>query len=388
MKKILSILAIATFSSTSASSIVNTDRNIKISNNTINLPNNASFTKVVDKTLRSNGNENEKKYLNKYFLGDDRTFFNLVKKEFADIIHTDEKGDYMYEKDTFQVVSLAFDSQDISNYLGMHIFSNLRILTIKNNIKPVAMNDIVTVYISLENLNLYNDEILSFKLIETMKYLISININNCGLADITGLKQFENLTNLNLSNNKIEDISILAEFDKLNSLDLSLNKITNILPLIKCVNLNSLNLKDNKISDMSNLSWLKNLNHLDLSWNIISIITPLSNLEKLITLGLSNNKIKDLSLLSDGLKSLQKLDLSSNKIADIAYLVNFENLSDLNLNNNLISDLNILSKLVNLTKLDLKYNKIPNTDESWAPIHELPNYNSDWDNRAVRGSQH
>ena len=169
--------------------------------------------------------------------------------------------------------------------------------------------------------------------------------NNCELKDNSLYlldKLFSNiLITLNLNNNKLSDISILngqENLINLKELDLSYNNLINIESLAKCKLLN------------------------------------------LINLNLSHNNIEDISCLENNLyfNSLEKLDLSFNKIKKVNK-IDIKTLNLLNLLDNKISegilDFNcFIEKLVltkNNTKIYFKYYKENNVNNSETPFIDL-----------------
>lgn len=110
---------------------------------------------------------------------------------------------------------------------------------------------------------------------------------------IERLDQFPNLVSLNLAENQITEISGLSDLKALRSLNLSDNKITEIKGLENLINLKTLILERNQISEIKGLENLENLNHLSLSNNNISELKGLENLTNLDTLYMFRNPIFD-----------------------------------------------------------------------------------------------
>lgn len=144
---------------------------------------------------------------------------------------------------------------------------------------------------------------------------------------------------------------------KLTTLEAQQAGIKNLSGLEYAVNLKKLDLTDNQISDLSPLRGLQHLEYLNLKWNNISDITPLRGLTNLTILGLENNKITDISPLSS-LTGLTRLNLGVNNISRVDALRQLINLEQLVLYFNNISDIGPLAGLIRLQVLNLADNQI------------------------------
>jgi Leucine-rich repeat (LRR) protein len=187
--------------------------------------------------------------------------------------------------------------------------------------------------------------------------LTTLNGNNRGIVNLTGLECATSLTCLELPQNLISNISPLANLTSLTSLDLYDNQISNISPLASLTSLTVINLGHNQISAISPLANLTSLIALNLVSNQISNISPLANLTSLQGLYLWYNQISDISPLA-GLTSLIMLSLASNQISDISPLATLTDLVSLDLGSNQISNVSPLAGLTSLTSLGLEHNQI------------------------------
>ena len=192
---------------------------------------------------------------------------------------------------------------------------------------------------------------------ETMLKLTTLEADNLGVRDLTGLEHAKNLTELDLWGSSITDISSLAGLTQLERLELSGSSITDISPLAGLTQLEGLNLISNNVSDISALSGLTQLETLDLDYTSITNISALSGLTQLRNLRLNNNSITNISALS-GLTQLQVLGLSGNNVSDISALSGLTQLKSLGLNNNSITNISALSGLTQLKGLGLDNNSI------------------------------
>ena len=212
-----------------------------------------------------------------------------------------------------------------------------------------------------------------------MAALTSLEAEEAGISDLTGLELATNLTELRLGRNNISDISAVAGLTNLTQLDLGRNNISDISAVAGLTNLTQLDLGRNNISDISAVARLTDLTGLGLWGNTISDISPVVRLTKLTRLDLGGNNISnisavarltnltDLSLwgntISDisvvkGLTKLRSLDLWDNTISDISVVKGLTHLTRLNFNNNSVSDISVVKGLTNLTRLHLHSNSV------------------------------
>lgn len=179
-----------------------------------------------------------------------------------------------------------------------------------------------------------------------LKDLSTFRARGKKIKSLAGIENCINLISLDLANNEIADLSPLAVMKLLQSLDLSRNKVTNIKPVSELVSLQYLKLSKNQVTDLVPLSGLQKLSALYLSDNKLSNITPLAKLTGLASLYMARNQLTDIAPLAK-LKRLTSLDLSGNKIADVTPLSQSLPRSYLMLSGNKITD---LSPLVTLSE--------------------------------------
>ncbi len=187
--------------------------------------------------------------------------------------------------------------------------------------------------------------------------LTSLNGNNQGIADLTGLEHAPNLSNLYLASNAIMDLTPLSGLTNLINLGLYNNQVTDLAPLAGLTSLVELYLQLNQVADVTPLSGLSTLLVLDLVANQIVDVTPLSGLTGLTGLYLSDNQIVDVTPLS-GLTGLIVLGLYTNQIVDVAPLSGLTGLVNLLLQDNKIADAAPLAALAKLSFLSLDWNQL------------------------------
>ncbi len=209
----------------------------------------------------------------------------------------------------------------------------------------------------LTNLTLVGNPISDIAPLSTLTQLTNLNFSRSGVSDVSPLSALTQLTNLNLDRNRVSDVSALSTLTQLTNLSLDLNRVSDVSPLSTLTQLTNLSLNSNPISDVSALSTLTQLTNLNLSLSRTSDVSPLSTLTQLTNLWLRDNLISDVSALST-LTQLVDLNLSGNVISDVSALSTLTQLIDLRLDRNVISDVSPLSTLTQLTNLWLRDNLI------------------------------
>ncbi|CAL6051525.1 leucine-rich_repeat domain-containing protein [Hexamita inflata] len=159
--------------------------------------------------------------------------------------------------------------------------------------------DILTQFILLTNLNLFNNPNIDVKPLSQMVQLISLNLGRCSLKNLDFLKPLENLKELYLSNNQNIDINSLQYLVNLKELDLSFNSYINIHSLQYLKSLTSLKLFECSIIDLTILKHLINLKELQISKNNIVYLEPLLELSQIEHLTARFNKVLDVSVLKN-----------------------------------------------------------------------------------------
>ncbi len=160
--------------------------------------------------------------------------------------------------------------------------------------------------------------------------ILTRELTNKGLTEISLLQEFTFLTQLNLSGNAISVISPLANLTQLTLLDISNNAVSDITAVAGLSKLTELDILGNKIQDVSSLSSLTELTILRMNRNYISKIDAVKSLSGLIELDVAQNGIQVLTPLAT-LTSLQRLYLDQNHVLDVSALTNLTQLQELTL---------------------------------------------------------
>ena len=238
--------------------------------------------------------------------------------------------------------------------------------------------------IQFEDVNIYNavKEFLDERIIKNFddekksitisKFVLdSINeleLRNIDIKSFKDLDNFYNLTKLVVDNCNFTEFPDTTPLKKLDALYLTNDKLENIDSVVKLNNLKELVLDYNYLHDLPDMSELSNLSLLSLTYNRIMNIEPilcLSNLNELWLDCASIRKLPDMSSLSN----LKYLNLEANTIKNIEPLLGLKNLTELNLEQNGLEELSDMSSLINLKYLHLRDNKIENIE----PMVNLPN---------------
>ena len=129
-----------------------------------------------------------------------------------------------------------------------------------------------------------------------MTTLLTLEVSEAGIRNLTGLEFVTNLTSLILDGNNIRDISTLAGLTNLRILGLWGNNISDISALAGLTNLTELYLGDNNLTDISVLASLTNLTLLRLEENNIRDISTLAGLTNLAWLDILGNPLSASSI--------------------------------------------------------------------------------------------
>ncbi len=155
------------------------------------------------------------------------------------------------------------------------------------------------------------------EIIDLSGHLVSLDLAQNSILDITFMAQFKNLKKLSIWSNKVKDISSIKELNKLEVLNLHRNGIVDISCLSKLTNLKELAIGYNPILDITPIKNLIQIQELHLARLQVSEIEFLSEFKELEELYLHDNTIIDISPL-DNLKKLRYINISSNRISNIS----------------------------------------------------------------------
>lgn len=212
------------------------------------------------------------------------------------------------------------------------------------------------------------------------KAILSLNVSDNDIENLTSFKQFHDLNKLNVSSNNLLSLNNISANIHLTELNVANNGISSLLGIEKLVNLTKVNLSQNNLSGKIDFNRfpLSNLEVLNLSENKITGIYGLENLPELRILDLNENQLttiscnvkhKNLKKLLLKLNSLKKLNLEPfpylrvlkidgnllNTVTDIRKLKHLQELSSKCQSNGKVVD-NIIDESKNVLSLDLSGN--------------------------------
>jgi hypothetical protein len=185
--------------------------------------------------------------------------------------------------------------------------------------------------------------------IALLKDLISLDLDNTQVSDLTPLAKLTALQSLRLNSTQVSDLTPLAKLTALEILCLHNTQGSDLTPLAKLTALETLWLDDTQVSDLTLLAKLTALQSLTLSNTQFSDFTPLAKLTALQTLWLSNTQVSDLTILAK-LTALQTLLLFNTNVSDLTPLAKLTALRILSLDSTHVSDLRPVLNLQQLVE--------------------------------------
>ena len=189
------------------------------------------------------------------------------------------------------------------------------------------------------------------------KALLSIDLSNTLVQDLTPLAAHTNLESLNLNFTLVSDLTPLKNLRNLKSLSVNGTRVIDLTPLQDLTELRTLSIYNTLVSDLSALTNLTGLTALNANRSQVQDLLPLAKLTKLETLSLSNTRVRDLESLLN-LTSLESLELNRTLVRDVSPLRNLENLRRLSVSSTRITDLGPLENLTKLHTLNLNYSPV------------------------------
>ncbi len=248
-------------------------------------------------------------------------------------------------------------SSEVSDYTDLRHFINLTSLTIQDS--TVEDYSFLAFTPELVNLDLANSNVTpeTLALIGNLSKLETLNLNSCGISNISSLAGNTALVTLDLGENSISDLTPLSAMKALTDLDLNSNAVTSLSGLDKLAALLRLDLAENNIIDLSPLAGCVRLETLNASGNQIAAVDALSALPKLSSLNLTKNKLADLSPLAS-CSALSRLEAAQNEITVLDFITPLENLNYLDVSYNQIAALPALEDSFPLQQVNLAYNQL------------------------------
>ncbi|HUR47182.1 MAG TPA: SUMF1/EgtB/PvdO family nonheme iron enzyme [Candidatus Saccharimonadales bacterium] len=238
------------------------------------------------------------------------------------------------QQDMLNLTFLNAHDRNISNLAGLESAGNLSTLLLFSNHLTIYSLPTLT---NLMSLNLSQNLLTNVTLPAGLKNLFSLSINDNPLAQLTLPADLTGLEELLLRNNLLTSISLPPASTGLGVLDLSFNALTNVsLP-----------------------SGLSNLDMIRLSENSLVNFTLPTGLARLTQLYLDQNQLKNFTLPA-AVTNLHVLDLFFNQLTNVTLPADLKNLLSLDLNNNRLINLNLPANLTSLSQLHARENQLTN----------------------------
>lgn len=258
-------------------------------------------------------------------LEEDREFYG-IDKNFDD----ENQTIYMYKDELEGISDLDFSGVKFDNLNGIENFTSCEVFNFSN--------------CELKDLS-------SLKNIEKMAAVLELKENN--IEDLSELKNFEKLYNLSLSYNKnLKDLSEISELKGLISLELQDCDLEDISSLskLKMIDDSWLNLAGNNIKDFS---VLENSNVCGLMVSGNKNIKKIGRIKSLNTIFMDNCNLEDLSIIDDlELDKIIALSANSNKIKNIDVVKKLKNIESLDLSyQEVIENINLNSEKYKLPSI-------------------------------------
>ena len=197
--------------------------------------------------------------------------------------------------------------------------------------------------------------------VEEQRKVETIEINNKGVSDLTGIEAFPNLKELNCGNNSIQKLD-LRQNPELEKLICNKNQLTQ-LDLSKNLKIYHLNCSENQLEQLD-VSHLKALENLDCSHNDLEQL-DVRNSKFLRALYCSWNRLTELDADVSHKFQLEKVECQNNQLTSLILGQN-KLLNKLNCAHNQLTQLN-LNNMISLKDLNCFNNQLTVLDVSDSP---------------------
>ncbi|MDR2519628.1 MAG: hypothetical protein LBC69_01005 [Eubacteriaceae bacterium] len=200
-----------------------------------------------------------------------------------------------------------------------------------------------------------------------------LNLNECGISDLTGLRYAINVSEINIAGNNLTSLSELQNLHKLVSLDYSRNKVTRVPAfLFSMESLESLYGAENGSTAVASYTGTNKIKELYFNNNKFTSFSNIDACPNLETLILSNNTLANAPNALAKLKNIVILDLSNNQLETVPQMSNLAKLSQANFSGNKLADVPLVfSPSAPLAILNLDNNQISVIPEGVAELSSL-----------------
>lgn len=249
----------------------------------------------------------------------------------VDIKKKDSKEEVLRKLERCESLTLEEGSCDISSLEALSLFPNVRQLTIYIDKWDDSVIVDFTPISSLSRLEYLwiryeKDEKIDLSFLEQMPQLKSLFLYQMPVEDLAILENLPNLVELAVSGNEnVKNVKTVGKLTKLRELEMQQCGIKDISFLDGLTELRSINLNGNRITDITPLSGLYKLERVELSENKIKDLSAVSGLHNIIRLEINKNEIHDISPLAQ-LSRLNQVEIADNQVEDLSPLAGKEEL--------------------------------------------------------------
>lgn len=125
----------------------------------------------------------------------------------------------------------------------------------------------------------------------------TVDIDNCGVKDLSWVTAFTRAKRLEAEKNEITDLSPIAKMTTLERLDVGGNKVQSLEPIAALTRLTYLDCAENGLTSLAGVENLHELENIRANANQITDLTPVAGLASLEEITVYNNQVSDLSPL-------------------------------------------------------------------------------------------
>lgn len=249
----------------------------------------------------------------------------------VDIKKKDSKEVVLRKLERCESLTLEEGSCDVSSLEALSLFPNVRQLTIYIDKWDDSVIADFTPISSLSRLEYLwiryeKDEKIDLSFLEQMPQLKSLFLYQMSVEDLAILENLPDLTELAVSGNEnVKNVKTVGKLTKLRELEMQQCGIKDISFLDGLTELRSINLNGNRITDITPLSGLYKLERVELSENKIKDLSATSGLHNIIRLEINKNEIHDISPLAQ-LSRLNQVEIADNQVEDLSPLAGKEEL--------------------------------------------------------------
>lgn len=188
---------------------------------------------------------------------------------------------------------------------------------------------------TLLTLDIRNSGIVDVSTMGDFPALAQLELYDNSLQDLSGMPELPNLKGLGLDDNPLRDISDLVRYPSIREISMDrISTLEDYTPLIQLPNLEIISLRDNNFDNenISFLSELKGVSTLELGENNISDFQFLSGNDSLVELNLRKMESEEIDLSGlEGCNSLELVKLAETNFSDMSTIPELPSLRHMDL---------------------------------------------------------